>query len=845
MIILMRITCIILTLLFIISPSLTATPYTTSGKLEGSVVDAKTNEILVRVNIVIMKTKLGGTTNEKGEFRILNIPAGKYNVQFSYVGYKKATVENVTIHVNQTTRLDIKLEPGDLVLEEIVIAAERLTLKRDITGTTFFVPAAQILELPVDDFLGIVASHPGVTRDMHIRGGRKTEILYLVDGLPFTEASGGAIGGMLPKSAMMEIKIQTGGFEAEFGNALSGVINIVTHKGTDEQKFFARTDVDHFFGNQEINYANEFEFTLSGPTRKKDITYFSATDFKTSYTRWQQDFRKFFDDPVSKDLNNMTRFDYNMTENLRMYLQMITSWQNLRDYEFRWRGNLTGLPPHKKLSYRISAGISQFLTQNTFYNFNISRYRLNSHLGLDKKSSLDNTDLFQYDDYLQYVISGSRLWWADENQTSWTVKTDLTTVFAERNDFKIGAEFTTYTMDIDRIKIEPQMTYFGMPLVLEEPFDYSTTYLYRPRTGAAYMQSKMRFADDGTLSIGLRWDFLDPRASRPNLEWVPEGQYAFEQNISEWVAAEFKQCFSPRIGFSFPISPDEYIFFNFGKFFQVPLFDYLYSGLDINLKKGQKTLIGNPDMKPQKTTAMELSYRRQFPNDVALIVTAFQKDTKNLIDTKTFLASDSKSLDDGYFAQYVNSPAALAYGIEVSLEKNLGAPVRGRLSYTYMKTEATSEWSDQGLNYLQWGFQPEKRFYPLSWDQRHTVDAVIMSDLPFGLSFDLMANYHSPRPYTYYPSRDGFTPPGTIFTPNNRRMKENLYIDLKVTKTFIINLGRMKQWEWLLYYDIRNILDRKNLLWVASDGIPGGELRDPGAYAALRRMRIGLQISFK
>lgn len=843
--ILMRITCIILTLLFIISPSVTAAPYITSGRLAGTVTDAKTNEALVSVNIVIMKTKLGGTTNEKGEFRILNIPAGKYNVQFSYVGYKKSTVEDLIIHVNQTTSLDIKLEPGDLVLDEVVIAAERLTLKKDITGTTFFVPAAQILELPVDNIQGIVASHPGVTRDLHIRGGRKTEILYLVDGLPFTEAGGGAIGGMLPKSAMMEMKIQTGGFEAEYGNALSGVINIVTRKGTDEQKLFARTDVDHFFGNPETNYANEFEFSLSGPTRNKDITYFSATDFKTSYTRWQQDFRDFFNDPVSKGLNNTTRFDYSMTEDLRLYLQVITTWQNLRDYEFRWRGNLTGLPPRKKLSYRISTGISQFLSRNTFYNFNISRYHLNSHLGLDKKSSLDKTDLFQYDAYLQYVISGSRLWWADENQTSWTVKTDLTTIFAEHNDFKMGAEFTTYTMDIDRIKIEPQFTYFGKPLVFEEPFNHSTTYLYRPRTGAAYMQSKMRFADGGTFSVGLRWDFLDPRASRPNLEWVPEGEDAFKQNISEWVPAEVKQCFSPRIGFSFPVSENGFVFFNFGKFFQVPLFDYLYSGLDINLKKGQKTLIGNPDMKPQKTTSLELSYRRQFPYDIALIITAFKKNTKNLIDTKTFLASDSKALDDGYFAQYVNSPAAVASGIEVSIEKDLGAPVKGRLSYTYMKTEATSEWSDQGLNYLQWGFQPAKKFYPLSWDQRHTFDAVIMSDLPMGFTCDIMVNYHSPRPYTYYPSRDGFTPPGTVFIPNNRRMKENLYIDLKATKTFTINLGRMKQWQWLIYYDVRNILNRKNLLWVASDGVPGGELLDPGAYAMLRRTRIGMQISFK
>ena len=815
-----------------------------SGTLEGSVVDNDTGQPLIGVNIIIMKTKLGGTTNDKGTFRILNIPAGNYSVQFSYIGYKKTTVEDVIIHVNETSRLEVKLEPGDLALDEIIVAAEQLPLKQDVTGTTFIVPQKYFARLPVDNFEGIVASFPGVTRDLHIRGGRKTEVLYLVDGLSYTEAGGATIGGQIPKSAIMEMKIQTGGFEAEYGNALSGVINIVTKRGSDVKEVFSRVHVDHYFNTEETSRTNEFEFSLGGPTKWDDLVYFTAADFRTSYTRWQEDFSLFFDDPVEKGFNSISRLDYNYGDNTRFNLQLIASWQKQREYEFRWRRNLTGLPESEKTTYRISAGMSQFLSDNTFYNVNVSRFHVNTHLGPEKREELENEGLFEYDFFLRYVTDGTRKWWADENQTQWTFNADLTSVYQDAHTFKIGGEITTYTMDIERLKIEPQTTFYGKPLVAEEPLDFSTNYLYRPMSGSVFIQNKFRFVDDGTFSAGVRWDFLDPKASRPNLEWVPEGDEGFKQVINEWVPASFKQNFSPRFGLTIPLSEGDFFFVNFGVFYQFPLFDLLFSGLDINLKKKQNLLIGNPDLRPQKTTAWEFSYRRQIPLGMTVNATIFNKETTNLIDTNTFIASDSKALDDGYFSQYVNNPYGKTTGFEFNLERKAAGLISGRLSYTFMTTEGLSERFDQELNYLQWGFEPFLEVFPLSWDQRHTFDGVFLSDLPMDFTLDVIANYHSPRPYTFFPSRDGIAPPGTNIQPNNKRMENNLYIDVKATKTFTFNRGSSSAWSLLVYMDVRNLFDKKNVLWIASDGIIGGELRDPGAFDTPRRTRLGLEFSF-
>jgi len=829
----------------IVPADVLSAPFGTTGTLAGRVVDARTKEPMVGVNIVIVNSRLGGTTNGKGEYKIFNIPAGRRTVQYSYIGYKKYTVENVSINADLTTTLNVALEQGELALEEIVVTAERMLLKKDVTGTSHVVEMKQVELLPVDNFIDIIKTLPGVTRDLHIRGGRKTEILYLIDGLPFTEAAGGAVGGMLPKSAVLEMNILTGGFDPEYGNAMSGVVNIVTRRGSDESTLTVRGDIDHFFGSPETNRDNLVEFTAGGPLIFRNASFFTATDYRAGDTRWAKDFYPFFNGPITRDFNTITKVDFAVTSDLRLNAQVIASRNKTRDYEFRWRRNLTGLQERTRESYRVSVGLSQFLTDNTFYNVNISRYHTASHLGPENAEDLDLTNLYQYDLLLRYVTSGTRLWWADENQTQFLVKTDLTSQYTENNSVKIGAEVTLYDMDISREKHEPQTTYFGKPLIYKEPLDYSTSYRYKPRSGAAYLQNKFTFADGATLSIGARWDFLDPRASRPNLEWVPVGNNQFQQQVNAWVPAKVKQRISPRFGFAMPVSEHDYFFVNLGYFYQVPLFDYLYSGLDINLKKGYKILVGNPDMKPQLTKAWEFSYRRQIGEDITLKATVFNKSISNLVDTKTFLASDSKALDDGYYAQYINNPYATSKGLELTVEKHSPGVLFGRLSYTYMNASGFSEQETEEMNYIQWGFDPVNTLHPLSWDQRHTVNAVVSSNLPRQVTLDVLVNYHSPRPYTYYPSRDGFTPPGTVLQPNNKRMKHNLYIDLKATKTFRINARKLGTWRWTAYCDVRNILDRQNLLWVDSSGVPGGELHDPGAYDMPRRTHLGLEISFR
>ena len=120
------------------------------------------------------------------------------------------------------------------------------------------------------------------------------------------------------------------------------------------------------------------------------------------------------------------------------------------------------------------------------------------------------------------------------------------------------------------------------------------------------------------------------------------------------------------------------------------------------------------------------------------------------------------------------------------------------------------------------GFEVPNEEYYLSWDQRHTVAAEVFVGDPENYGINLVWRWNTPRPYTYYPSRNALVADLEVkISPNNARMHNISYLDLKMSKSirFKNNI------EATLYLDWRNILDRFNVLWMASDGRIGGELK--------------------
>ncbi len=821
----------------------------TTGILEGKVRDKQTREMLVGVNIFVVGTTYGTASDTDGYYAISNLRGGVYDVRYSLVGYKTLVMKSVTILPDLRTRLNIDLEPSAVQLEVVESRAERPMIQKDLPATAYSIGDIKLEKLPISAFQEVLTLQPGTTLEGNVRGGKTNEVTFLIDGLPVQDVIGGGLGTSLPRSSITGVTIYTGGFEPEYGNALSGVVNVLTKTGGDQHVFKLRLERDSWLPislNEQQDRATEVELSASGPILPQRLSYFTANNFIASDTRWWQDFQHFFGSPILREFSGFAKLEYLFSPSVKLNLQGIYSLRQWHDYEFSWRFNLDGLPLRNRDSYRIAAILSHSLSENSFYTLSLSRFYLRTRIGEGSKENL-TLEPYDYDFYLRYIVDGQRNWWADTRQIIYTLKGDFMTHVARMHLIKFGFEFNQYDVSSDLVKYEPQMTYFGKPILDAPLLNYSNSYDYLPRSGSVFLQDKVELVTEGgNLSVGVRWDFLDPTAERPIVEYIPTSPNEYEQKVTGRTKAAFKQQFSPRIAFAAPVGVSSFFFMNFGSYFQFPLFDYLYSGINpAQLRGGAKSvLVGNPDLDPERTIAWEIGFKQAFEQYFVGSVTYFHKNFTNQIDSKTLIPFDSKAAGDYGFATYVNNPEATASGLEFVISRERDERISGSLSYTYMVTEGVSEYANQTINYAQWGFPMAARPYPLSWDQTHTAKLDADFKLFWGIQTNLIVLYNSPRPYTYYPTRDGFTPLDTTraFVPNNARMEDVIFVNVKFSKQF--ELGEAPHFVITAFADARNLFNRMNVRWMDSGGRIGGELNDPSAYYDPRRVRVGVKVEF-
>ncbi len=209
-----------------------------TGKIEGVVAQSGTGEKLVGVNIVVEGTFLGAATNLEGIYTILNVPPGAHTVRASMIGYDPVTVLDVRVNINQTTRIDIELHESAFELEEVVVVAQRPIVERDVSASQMIIEAATIQNLPVQNVDQVLTLQAGIERGSEgiiIRGGAANQTIFLVDGLSLNDERSNLPYTAVSLSSLQEIHIQTGGFNAEYGNVRSGIVNVVTREGSRQR----------------------------------------------------------------------------------------------------------------------------------------------------------------------------------------------------------------------------------------------------------------------------------------------------------------------------------------------------------------------------------------------------------------------------------------------------------------------------------------------------------------------------------------------------------------------------------------------------------------------------------
>ena len=252
----------------------------TTGKINGVITDKATGDPLPGANVIVIGTTLGAATDLNGEYTILKVPPGNYDVKISSIGYQNVIIKDVVVNIDQTTRLNVSMTSETIEVGEVVVTAEKHLIKPDVATSVVAIDDKQIRELPVTNIAGVLGLQAGVSGGgnyINIRGGGPEGVLVQVNGITLRDPRDQSIDLQLPLSSLKEVSIERGGFNAEYGQVQSGIVNVITREGKKD------------------SYSARFQFRVNPPQEK----YWLAPGVTDLNNPMSYALRPFFDPAVA------------------------------------------------------------------------------------------------------------------------------------------------------------------------------------------------------------------------------------------------------------------------------------------------------------------------------------------------------------------------------------------------------------------------------------------------------------------------------------------------------------------------------------------------------------------
>lgn len=822
----------------------------TTGKITGMVTDASTGEPLPFVNIIIEGTNLGAATDIDGNYVILNIPPGKYSVKAQYIGYQAVVTENVTVNIDLTTKVDFELSEAAVELGEVVVEGGQEVIKKDVTSSQSLISSDQIEALPVSELDDVLQLQAGVSKDadgaFHIRGGRTTEIAYWVNGVSITDAYDNSRGIQIDNNSIQELQVISGTFNAEYGNAMSGIINTVTKEGgrdyhgslllysgdhaSNFTEYFPHIDDFKPFTNYNI------QGSLSGPVpyTNNTISFFinGRSYYDDGYIYAQRRFKPDGSPGDSSFLSmNWTRnyygqgnISFSPVQELKINLEGLYSKEDFQDYSHEYRWNPDGDVNKFSESYNATATITHMLSSSSFYSIKGSYFNkeFNEYLYKDPLDSryLHPDSLNKVDDY-SYRDKGTNLHRFYRQTNTLLGKIDFTSQVFQEHLMKFGAEVKSHELKFDDYTLEP-LKEDGIPVVPFKPSIPAETqtnrekYDTKPLELSAYVQDKIEF-DQVIINLGLRVDyfdangkvlykgtyngteinsFMDPNIYAPihspsyfglNLaddEWTDENIVKYNSYLEPYFYkdSEAKFQISPRFGIAYPISETGVLHFSYGHFLQIPPFQYLF-------QKG-------PYKIPNSGSFIGVFGNPDLePQKTVMYEIGFRQEFSNdyLIDVTGFYRDVRDWITAGaiLFTQvgvtysiFTNKDYANVKGITLTFNKRFTNNFAFDLNYTYQLAEGTNSKPEDTFDAAKGNDEPNLFLIPMNWDQNHLLNASVYVGYE-GWGASLISRYGTGLPYT--PTVTQYTADrnlGSGFLDNSRRIPSQFSMDLKLDKTF-------------------------------------------------------------
>jgi hypothetical protein len=820
----------------------------TDGAIAGRVRDAATGRPIAAAHVEVVGTGLATESDSTGAFRLGVVRAGSHVVEIRAVGYTMARFRNVTVRAGEAYQLDVPLRTATVVVDSVVVAtAPDPVLDPLSTETVQHITAEDLRRLPVTTVAEALALAAGAVGQSY-RGGRLGEESFVLDGLGVknrVDASTGTIGLRVPPDLLTEAALVTDGFSARYGQALSGMVNVVTRDGGERWRGRAAFETDRPLPRALDAGFDRIVATADGPlpggvrlvavldaTGRLDADPVNAPPPPEPLGRRAGNPRILPHDAGEQiDAGAKLTTPLGARATLRLFALHSLDQRQLFDPAYtyddayapvqRTAGDLLTAHLQLLLGRRDRGGLTVDLrggwfardfvrgrldgsARQVFGAFTSSCYRIVGE-GLARaqdtaaaRAPIPGFTLPEFSAATPWGVSAFFLGGGSRGEVTWNGFQELrgqldATLAAGRDaELAVGGEAVR-----QRVRTFQRVLASGPVGGAVPP---ATAGDFTPLSGAANAETRLR-ASDIAVTAGLRYDQFDARADLG-------AQHS-----------RTRRALSPRFGVS-TVLRGVTVVASWGRFVQAPDYQYLVdAAFDDTLRTG-RFRVGNPDLGFESSWQYQFSVRARPSTLTSLRVNVYYKRLEGLVASVPFGLNPDSTV-------FGNADYGTVKGVELLAEREFRGDWGIRVSYTLQSAVATASDPFQLLRRIKVvpgstdTLFPGALEIPLDYDRRHGLTAVFQGQVPegrgpqvwgarplAGLAAAAVVRWASGLPY----SRVDTAGDSLIGLPNSHRLPSQSTMDLLVRRSL-----RIGAFVGSVFADVRNLLNTRNLIAVRRD----------------------------
>lgn len=684
-------------LLFFISHS-----YAQNITISGYLTDRQNGETIINGSVFDFLSKKGTVSNAFG-FYTLTLPAGEFELQYSYVGYAP---QNFRLNLTKDTVINIQLITATQLQEVTVVGHQKITGVQSTQMSAIEVPISQIKSVPTlfgeADLIKALQLLPGVKSGtegftgMYVRGGGPDENLFLLDGIPLYNVNHLAgFFSVFNPDAVKNVTLYKGNFPARFGGRLSSVIDIHMNDGNSKE----------IHGNVSVGLISS-KLNIEGPINKGKTT-FNISARRTYADLLLQPALWYASSVEETDIGNVSA-----------------------GYYF----------------YDLNAKINHKFSDND--RLILSFYSGDDAIYTKMRNGYGDSDDRNYEEYMKLGMNWGNLLAAARWNHLITNKLFMNTTAAYtryRYDMGVGSEFTEVDKSVNPPKVNSQKIDLGYNSGIEDyslkfDFEYNPLPNHDIKFGLNYVNhafkpgvsvAAFRIQQDTSVAS------LDTTIGNSNV-YSNETSLYFEDNIDLGhafkanlglhystfnVQGKFYQSLQPR--FSMRVLLNDKLSFKAG-YAAMNQYIHLLSNSNISLPTDLWVPV-TKRIEPMSSHQISGGAFYNLNNIIDLSLEAYYKTMNNLIEYKdgaSFLGSSTGWEDK------VSMGRGWAYGVEFLAQKTIGKTT-GWLGYTWAKTERLFDRPGEEINF--------GKVFPAKYDRRHDISLVVSHK--FSDKFDMAGTW--------------------------------------------------------------------------------------------------------